>query len=94
MVEGRTTMKVALLAVLGLILGALGGAALGIGLGIAWSEFFKSVSTQDSAAAGALVFLAFMPLGAIVGAIGGAVLFAVIALRDIEIQIEREPERN
>ena len=35
-------MKIALLALLGLVLGALGGAALGIGVGLAWVEFFKT----------------------------------------------------
>jgi len=38
-----------------------------------------------------LVFFTFMPLGAAIGGLGGAVLFAVIAIRDAEIAIEREP---
>jgi hypothetical protein len=33
-------MKIALLALLGLVLGVLGGAALGIGAGLAWVEIF------------------------------------------------------
>ena len=40
-----------------------------------------------------LVFFTFMPLGAGIGGLGGAVLFGVIAMRDAEIAIEREPLR-
>jgi hypothetical protein len=38
-----------------------------------------------------LVFLTFMPLGAAIGGLGGAVLFGYFAIRDAEIAIEREP---
>ncbi len=37
-------MKIALLALLGLVLGGLGGAAIGIGAGLAWVEIFKTTS--------------------------------------------------
>jgi hypothetical protein len=40
---------------------------------------------------GMLVFFTFMPLGAVIGGIGGALLFGVIAIRDAEIAIEGEP---
>ena len=73
-------MKVALLAVLGLALGALGGAALGIGAGLTWIGMART-SGLDS---GTLVFFTFMPLGAAIGGIGGALLFAVVAIRDAE----------
>jgi hypothetical protein len=82
-------MKIALLALLGLALGALGGAALGIGAGLAWVEIFKTTSFEGYS--GMLVFFTFMPLGAAIGGIGGALLFGVIAIRDAEIAIEREP---
>ena len=81
-------MKVALLALLGLILGALGGAALGIGLGLAWVEIFKT--TDFEGYSGMLVFFTFMPLGGIIGGLGGALLFALLAFRDREIAVERE----
>jgi hypothetical protein len=84
-----TLMKIALLVLLGLILGALGGAALGIGAGIAWVEWFKTSSFEGYS--GMLVFFTFMPIGALAGAVGGAILFGVIAARDVEIAIEREP---
>jgi hypothetical protein len=88
----RTFMKIALLVLLGLLLGALGGAALGIGAGLAWVEIFKTTSFEGYSAM--LVFFTFMPLGAAIGGLGGALLFGVIAIRDAEIAIEREPARR
>jgi hypothetical protein len=85
-------MKIALLALLGLALGVLGGAALGIGAGLAWIEIFNTTSFEGYS--GMLVFFTFMPLGAAIGGIGGALLFGVIAIRDSEIAIEREPVRR
>jgi hypothetical protein len=84
-----------MLMIVGLVLGALGGAALGIAVGLAWSEFLQSPSPQDSS--GTLAFFTFMPIGGLIGAFCGSVLFGVIAMRDVEIQIEQpinEPERN
>jgi hypothetical protein len=85
-------MKIALLALLGLALGALGGAALGIGAGLAWVEIFKTTSFEGYS--GMLIFFTFMPLGAVIGGIGGALMFGIIAIRDAEIAIEREPVRR
>ena len=85
-------MKIALLVLLGLVLGVLGGAALGVGAGLAWVEIFKTSSFEGYS--GMLVFFTFMPLGAAIGGIGGALLFGVIAIRDAEIAIEREPARR
>ena len=82
-------MKIALLVLLGLLLGALGGAALGIGAGLAWVELFKTSNFEGYS--GMLVFFTFMPLGAAIGGLGGALLFGVIAIRDAEIALEREP---
>ena len=82
-------MKIVLLVLLGLVLGALAGAALGIGAGIAWVEWFKITGFEGYS--GMLVFFTFMPIGAAIGAMGGAILFGVIAARDVEIAIEREP---
>ena len=84
-------MKIALLALLGLVLGALGGAALGIGAGLAWVEIFKTSSFEGYSAM--LVFFTFMPLGAAIGGVGGAILFAVMARRDAQIAIEQQPAR-
>ena len=85
-------MKIALLALLGLILGALGGAALGIGAGLAWVEIFQT--TDFEGYSGMLVFFTFMPLGAVLGGLGGAFLFGLMAFRDNAIAIEREPIRQ
>ena len=85
-------MKIALLILLGLSLGALGGAALGIGAGLAWVEIFKTSSFEGYS--GMLVFFTFMPLGALIGGLGGALLFGVIAIRDAEIAIEQGPARR
>jgi hypothetical protein len=75
-------------ALLGLFLGAIGGAALGIGAGLAWVEVFKTSDFEGTS--GMLVFLGFMPGGAMIGAIAGALLFAMMAFRDNEIAIERD----
>ena len=85
-------MKIALLVLLGLVLGALGGAALGVGAGLAWVEIFKTSGLEGYS--GMLVFFTFMPLGAGIGGLGGALLFGVIAVRDAEIAIERDPVRR
>ncbi|MGV7212817.1 hypothetical protein [Bradyrhizobium sp. UFLA05-112] len=82
-------MKIALLAVLGLFLGSLAGAALGIGAGLAWVEIFKTTNFEGYS--GMLVFFTFMPLGAGIGGIAGAVLFGLLAMRDDAIAVEREP---
>jgi hypothetical protein len=71
-------MKLALLALLGMVLGALGGAALGIGTGLAWIEIFKTSDFEGYS--GTLVFFTFMPLGAMIGGFAGALFFAVMAL--------------
>jgi len=85
-------MKIALLALLGLVLGALGGAALGIGAGLAWVEFFKTSNFEGYN--GMLVFFTFLPMGAAIGGVGGTLLFGVIAIRDAEIAIEQQPARR
>jgi len=82
-------MKTVLFALLGLVLGALGGAALGIVAGLAWVEIFKTTSFEGYS--GMLVFFTFMPVGALIGALGGALLFGLLAFRDNDIAIEREP---
>ncbi len=85
-------MKIALLVLLGLLLGALGGAALGIGAGLAWVEIFKTSSFEGYS--GMLVFFTFMPLGALIGGLGGGLLFGVMAMRDAEIALESKPARR
>jgi hypothetical protein len=81
-------MKIALLALLGLVFGAVGGAALGVGAGLAWVEIFKTTGFEGYS--GMLVFFTFMPLGAGIGGLGCALLFALMAARDAN-GIEHEP---
>jgi hypothetical protein len=81
-------MKIALFALLGLLLGAIGGAALGIGAGLAWIEIFKTSDFEGYS--GMLVFFTFMPVGAIVGGLGCAVLFGLMTARDDAIAIRHE----
>jgi len=79
-------MKIALFALLGLMLGAIGGAALGIGAGLAWIEIFKTSDFEGYS--GMLVFFSFMPAGAMIGALGGAAWFGIMAARDDGIAVE------
>ena len=81
-------MKIALFALLGLVLGAVGGATLGIGAGLAWIEVFKTTSFEGYS--GMLVFFTFMPIGAIIGSLGCAVLFGFMAARDDAIAVRPE----
>jgi hypothetical protein len=87
-------MKIALFALLGLVLGTLGGAALAVGAGIAWVEIFNTSNFEGYS--GMLVFFTFMPIGAIVGGLGGALLFGMLAFRDtdIAVAVAREPVRR
>lgn len=85
----KTAMKILFVAILGLLLGALGGAALGLGAGLAWVEIFKTSSFEGYS--GMLVFFTFLPLGALIGGLGGAILFGVTAARDAQVPVTREP---
>ncbi len=81
-------MKIALFGLLGLIMGMLGGAALGIGAGLAWVATFQTTDFEGDG--GMMVFLTFMPAGAMIGALAGALLFGVLAHRDNAIAADRE----
>jgi hypothetical protein len=85
-------MKIALLAVLGLVLGALGGAALGVGAGLAWTEIFQTTDFEGTS--GMLVFFTFLPLGAALGGVAGALLLGMFAVRDAAVAIDRNPIRS
>ena len=87
-------MKIALLILLGLVLGLLGGAALGLGAGVAWVELFKTSNFEGYSAM--LVFFTFMPIGALIGAVCGAILFGIAAARPPELSVEhiQRPDRD
>jgi hypothetical protein len=69
-------MQGCLLAIVGLVFGAMLGAMLGVGLGFAYTKIFNVSNFEGYS--GMLVFFTFMPLGAIVGGIGGAVLLGLV----------------
>jgi hypothetical protein len=54
-------------------------APLGVGLGMAYVAIFKVSSFEGYS--GSLVFLTFMPLGAIAGGIGGAILLGMVGAK-------------
>ena len=72
-------MQGCLAAIAGLLLGALLGAALGVGLGLAYTNVFNVSDFEGYS--GMLVFFTFMPLGAIVGGLGGALYFGMAAAK-------------
>ena len=73
-------MKIALMAVVGLALGLLGGALLGVGAGLAWTSFFHTSDFEGYS--GMLVFLTFMPVGAVIGGLAGAIGLGILAARE------------
>jgi len=72
-------MQGCFLAIVGLTLGAVLGAAVGVGLGLAYTKIFNVSDFEGYS--GMLVFFTFMPLGAIVGGIGGAILLGIVGSR-------------
>ena len=72
-------MQVGCLAIIGLFLGALFGAAIGVGAGLACVKIFN-VSDREGYS-GMLVFFTFMPLGAMIGGLGGAVTLGLLAAK-------------
>jgi hypothetical protein len=90
--SGEICMKVVLLILLGLVLGLLGGGAVGIGAGVAWVELFKTTNFEGYSAM--LVFFTFMPIGALLGAVAGAILFGIAASRPVELSVEHIQHRD
>jgi hypothetical protein len=85
-------MTIALLALMGLVFGAAVGAMVGIGAGLAWVEIFRTAGFEGLSFAGysgMLVCSTFMPLGASIGGLAGALVFGALAVRDAEIAVER-----
>lgn len=72
-------MPIGCLAIIGLVFGAMFGAAIGVGLGFAYTKIFHVSDFEGYS--GMLVFFTFMPLGAIVGGIGGAVCLGLVGAK-------------
>lgn len=75
-------MKIVLLGLIGLFFGTLFGAAIGVAAGLIWTEVFHTSCFEGYC--GTLVFLTFMPIGAIAGGLVGAVLLGRAAARTRE----------
>ena len=73
-------MKIAGLAVIGLLLGAIADGVIGVGAGFLWITVSRT--SDFECYSGMLVFLTFMPIGIIVGALFGAIILGAIAARD------------
>ena len=72
-------MQVGCLAIIGLFLGAIVGAVVGVGIGAAVVKIFNVSDFEGYS--GMLVFFTFMPIGAIIGGLGGAVALGLLAAR-------------
>jgi hypothetical protein len=73
-------MKTGMLGCVGLFLGAIVGGVIGVGAGLIWTSVFHTSDFEGYS--GMLVFLTFMPIGMIVGALIGAVGLGYLASRD------------
>jgi hypothetical protein len=73
-------MKIVLLGLVGLFFGALLGGVIGVILGLVWTSVFHTSDFEGYS--GMLVFMTFMPLGIIIGALIGAVGLGYVAARD------------
>jgi hypothetical protein len=66
-------------AIAGFLLGAILGAMLGVGLGFAYTKIFNVSDFEGYS--GMLVFFTFMPVGAIIGGLGGAILLGLVSTK-------------
>jgi hypothetical protein len=82
-------MKIVLLALIGLAFGLLGGALIGVGLGLAWTTVFHTSDFEGYS--GMLVFFTFMPIGAILGGLTGAIGLGIAASREQDQLEKRQP---
>lgn len=72
-------MKTFLLAILGFLLGLLVGGTVGAAIGLAWINLADTRCFEGYC--GYLPFTTFAPIGALVGAISGAVWFVLLGQR-------------
>jgi hypothetical protein len=72
-------MKVVMLVLVGLFIGALVGGVVGVICGFVWINVFNTTSFEGYS--GMLVFFTFMPIGMMLGGIGGAIGVGLLAGR-------------
>jgi hypothetical protein len=70
-------MRILLFALLGLVGGAIAGGIIGVGAGLAWTTIFRTSCFEGYCAM--LMFFAFLPGGAAIGAIVGAAVLGSMA---------------
>jgi hypothetical protein len=73
-------MKIVFLALVGLVFGAIVGGVIGVGAGLIWTTVFHTSDFEGYS--GMLVFEAFMPVGILLGALGGAAGLGYLASRN------------
>lgn len=81
-------MRIVFFVILGSIGGLTVGAALGLLAGIAWVNIFNPSNFEGYAAT--MVFFAFGPIGAVIGALFGAIWAGTAAARS---RLRIEPRR-
>jgi hypothetical protein len=67
----KDLLRLAMLALIGLLLGAIAGGVIGIGCGLVFTSVFPT--RPSDADSGLLIFLTFLPIGVVSGAISGAI---------------------
>jgi hypothetical protein len=72
-------VKIVMLGLVGLILGAMAGGVIGVICGLIWTDVFQTSSFEGYS--GMLVFFSFMPIGAILGGLAGALGLGYLAAR-------------
>jgi hypothetical protein len=80
-------MKTLLLAILGLLLGLIAGGTIGAGVGLAWITLANTSCFEGYC--GYLPFTTFAPIGAIAGAISGAVWLGLLGRRGTAAKNDR-----
>jgi hypothetical protein len=79
LVERECRTMIVFLALVGLVLGVIVGGAIGVGAGLAWTTLAHTSCFEGYCSM--LVFFTFMPIGAIVGGLLGAIGLGRIAAR-------------
>ena len=72
-------MRVVLLVIAGFMLGAICGGLAGVAAGLVWTHVFETSGFEGYS--GMLVFYSFMPVGALIGALAGAIWLGAIGAR-------------
>jgi hypothetical protein len=72
-------VKIVVLGLVGLILGAMAGGVIGVICSLIWTDVFQTSAFEGYS--GMLVFFTFMPIGAILAGLAGALGLGYLASR-------------